>query len=205
MAGHIGELNAGLRSLHQALLGEPMASAKVRFSVLGFADDVVERVHLVDLRDIGEFPLLSTRGMTSYATAFEDLISRIPADVRTLKAERYTVHRPAVFFFSDGLPNWNEDWKDAHRRLTDRSLTLGAPNIIAVGIVDADAPTINDVATSPEFGFVVDRGVEVGVAIAKFCAALTTSVIKSGNSLASDAPQIVVDKPDGFTMAIDVI
>ncbi|MFI6856099.1 hypothetical protein [Streptomyces sp. NPDC050416] len=204
MTEHIDDLNDGLKSLHQALLGEPMAAAKVRFSVLGFSDDVVERVRLVDLRSAGEFPRLTTRGMTSYLAVFEDLISRIPADVNSLKAEGYQVHRPAVFFLSDGLPN-REDWKDAHRRLTDRATTLGAPNIIACGIVDADARTINEVATQPEFGFVANKGVDVGAAIAKFCTALTKSVIASGRSLGSASPQLVVDRPEGFTVAIDVI
>ncbi|QOV43174.1 vWA domain-containing protein [Streptomyces chromofuscus] len=205
MTEHIDDLNEGLRSLHQALLGEPMAAAKVRFSVLGFSDDVIERVRLVDLRSAAEFPRLTTRGMTSYRTAFEDLINRIPADVNRLKSEGYQVHRPAVFFLSDGLPNHGEDWQDPHRRLTDRNTTLGAPNIIACGIVDADAQTISKVATRPEFGFVANQGVDVGAAIAKFCTALTKSVISSGRSLGSASPQLVVDKPEGFTVAIDVI
>jgi uncharacterized protein YegL len=205
MSDNIDDLNDGLRSLHQALLGEPMAAAKVRFSVLGFSDDVIERVHLVDLRSANEFPLLSTRGMTSYARAFEDLINRIPVEVKGLKAEGYQVHRPAVFFLSDGLPSDGADWQGAHRRLTDRQTTLGAPNIIACGIGHADAATISVVATQPEFGFVVNKGVDVGMAIAKFCTALTKSVIASGRSLGSPEPHLVVDKPDGFTVAIDVI
>lgn len=205
MEDNIDDLNDGLRSLQQALLGEPMAAAKVRFSVLGFSDDVVQRVHLVDLRSANEFPLLRTRGMTSYRAAFEDLIQRIPNDVNALKREGYQVHRPAVFFFSDGLPNKGENWHDAHRRLTDRATTLGAPNIIACGIVDADAVTINEVATEPRFGFIANKGVDVGAAIAKFCTSLTRSVISSGRSLNSPTPQLVVDKPDNFTVAIDVI
>ncbi|MFI9328082.1 hypothetical protein ACIGZJ_11140 [Kitasatospora sp. NPDC052868] len=205
MSSHIDELNDGLRSLHQALLGEPMAAAKVRFSVLGFSDDVVERVGMVDLRGANEFPRLRTRGMTSYAKAFEDLIARIPNDVAGLKGEGYQVHRPAVFFLSDGVPNHGEDWQGAHGRLTDRSITPAAPNIIACGIGNADAAVIAKVATSQEFGFVANKGVDVGQAIAKFCTSLTKSVIASGRSLSSAEPQLVVDRPEGFTVAIDVI
>lgn len=205
MSAHIDDLNDGLRSLHQALLGEPMAAAKVRFSLLGFSDDVVERVRMVDLRSANEFPRLTTRGMTSYANAFEDLIKRIPNDVNGLKAEGYRVHRPAVFFLSDGIPNHGEDWQSAHRRLTDKSITAAAPNIIACGIVDADARIISQVATSPEYGFVANKGVDVGKAIATFCTALTKSVIASGRSLNSGSPQLAMDKPEGFTVAIDVI
>ncbi|MEE1772773.1 hypothetical protein PUR34_32615 [Streptomyces sp. JV185] len=86
MYEHIDDLNDGLRSLHQALLGEPMAAAKVRFSVLGFSDDVIERLHQVDLRSANEFPKLHTRGSTSYAAAFEDLANRIPSTSRTSRA-----------------------------------------------------------------------------------------------------------------------
>ncbi|WP_329176633.1 MULTISPECIES: vWA domain-containing protein [unclassified Streptomyces] len=201
----IGDLNDGLRSLHRELLGEPMAAAKVRFSVLGFSDDVQERVRLVDLRAAGEFPLLRTRGMTSYQAAFEDLLSRIPRDVAELKREGYQVHRPAVFFLSDGAPNTGEDWEAVHRRLTDKSVTPVAPNVIACGIGQADARIISQVATKPEFGFVANKGVDLGQAISKFCSALTTSVISSGQSLGSAEPQLVVDRPEGFTVAIDLI
>jgi uncharacterized protein YegL len=205
MVDDIGDLNDGLRSLHQALLGEPMAAAKVRFSVLGFADDVAERVRMVDLRTAAELPQLYTRGMTSYATAFADLAGRIPRDVAALKREGYKVHRPAVFFLSDGAPNPDEDWRPVHRRLTDKASTPAAPNIIACGIGEADAATIAEVATQEEFGFVARQGVDVGAAIAKFCTSLTKSVIASGRSLNSADPQLVVDRPDGFTLAIEVI
>lgn len=62
MTKHLGELNQGLQSLHGTLLGEPMAAAKVRFTVLGFSDDVVTRVELADLRRENQLPELATRG-----------------------------------------------------------------------------------------------------------------------------------------------
>ncbi|MGP4002733.1 vWA domain-containing protein [Streptomyces sp. 8N706] len=205
MSSYIGDLNAGLSSLHTALLGEPMAAAKVRFSVLGFADDVVVRMVLADLRSEDELPALSTRGRTSYAAAFDELLTRIPQDVATLKAEGYQVHRPAVFFMSDGQPNSGEDWRAPHARLTDRAVTKAAPNIIACGIGEARAETILSVATQSEFAFVSLPGSQLGPSIAKFCTALTKSVVESGRSLASGNAELVVEKPEGFRMAIDVI
>src|ERR671927_479366 len=80
MREHIDQLNKGLADLHDALLGEPMAAAKVRFSVLGFADDVKQRMRLADLRRETKIPTLSTRGRTSYQRAFADLRRRLPAD-----------------------------------------------------------------------------------------------------------------------------
>ena len=74
MEDSIDELNAGLASLHAALLAEPMAAAKVRFSVLGFSDDVVVRLHLADVRRSDELPALESRGRTNYAEVFETLL-----------------------------------------------------------------------------------------------------------------------------------
>jgi uncharacterized protein YegL len=201
----VHELNAGLSSLHEALLREPMAAAKVRFSVLGFSNDVIVHTALADLRAEAALPQLSTRDGTSYGAAFSVLLDRIPADVRTLKGEGFAVHRPAVFFLSDGQPTDSGQWEEVHRRLTDRELTPAAPNIIACGIGDAKAQTILTVATRPEFAFVATPGVEVGLAIAEFCAALTKSVIKSGQAVAGGDAELVVERPENFRMALDVV
>ncbi|BCJ62791.1 hypothetical protein Jiend_62130 [Micromonospora endophytica] len=203
MSRHIRELNRGLASLHEALLGEPMAAAKVRFSILGFADNVQERLSLADLRQANELPALTARGSTSYRSAFSALQQRIPQDVKALKAEGWSVHRPAVFFLSDGQPT--DEWRDVYGQLIDRNVTLGSPNIIACGIGDVRPETIVEVATRPEYGFVAKAGVDLGAAIAQFCTALTKSIVESGRSLGSAQPELVVQQPEGFRMAIDVV
>jgi uncharacterized protein YegL len=201
----IGELNAGLASLHAALLAEPMAAAKVRFSIMGFSDNVALRMHLSDLRRATHLPPLVSRGATSYSAAFAALEQQIPVDVRHLKAQQYGVHRPAVFFLSDGRASDGNRWWPVHERLTDRYRTSGAPNIIACGIGDAEPDAILRVATQPDFAFVAIAGVDIGSAIAKFCSALTKSVVASGRSMADGTAELVVDRPDGFRMAIDVV
>ncbi|MEV4630385.1 hypothetical protein AB0J90_29395 [Micromonospora sp. NPDC049523] len=205
MSPVVDELNAGLNSLHDALLREPMAAAKVRFSVLGFSNDIIVHVALADLRTEGPLPQLSVRDGTSYGAAFSVLLDRIPADVRALKREGFSVHRPAVFFLSDGQPTDPGQWEEPYRRLVDRERTPTAPNIIACGIGNARAATILEVATRPEFAFVATPGVEVGLAIAEFCAALTKSVIKSGQALGGGDAELVVERPDNFRMALDVV
>jgi uncharacterized protein YegL len=205
MEDSIDELNAGLASLHAALLAEPMAAAKVRFSVLGFSDDVVVRLHLADVRRSDELPALESRGRTNYAEVFETLLRQIPRDVAALKASHYQVHRPAVFFLSDGQPNEGGAWREAHRQLTDRSSHPSAPNIIACGIGQAEPETILRVATRSEFAFLAIEGARVGSAIATFCTALTRSIVASGRTMGSANAELVVDRPEGFRLAIDVI
>jgi uncharacterized protein YegL len=204
MRRHIGELNRGLADLHEALLGEPMAAAKVRFSILGFADDVRQRMRLADLRREDRLPTLVTRGRTNYTKAFAELRRRLPHDVRALKDEGYAVHRPAVFVLTDGQPS-DDGWQDEHARLVDRRITPAAPNIIACGIGAAPPVTILRIATRPEFAFVALAGVDIGVAIAQFCSALTRSIIASVPARSARPPRLVVQPPTGFSMAIDVV
>jgi uncharacterized protein YegL len=204
MKGNMAALNAGLTHLHLKLLAAPMAAAKVRFSVLGFADSVVQRMALADLRQQSEIPQLVARGTTSYQAAFEDLFDRIPRDMDQLKAEGYKVYRPAIFFMTDGLPNVGEDWIGAHRRLTDKSAIKAAPNIISCGVGDADAQTIKMIATAPNYAYISD-GDRVGDAVSSFCEALTQSVINSGTALASGEAALIVEPPTGFRMVVDEI
>lgn len=205
MAPVIGELNAGLTSLHEALLAEPMAAAKVRFSIIGFSDTAVLRLHLADLRRLETMPTIVSRGSTNYGAALSGLEQQIPADVAQLKAAHFMVHRPAVFFLSDGAPTDGLHWMSIHARLTDRSRTAAAPNIIACGIGTANPEVIVRLASRAEFAFVSIAGAAVGPAISKFTTALTASVVQSGRSLADGNAALIVDKPEGFRMAIDVI
>src|SRR6266702_2667076 len=87
------------------------------------------------------------------------------ADVQWLRGQGYKVHRPVVFFLSDGQPTDGHGWRTARATLVDRTQTQAAPNIIACGIGDAKPATMIDVATSEQFAFVAKPGVNIGAAI----------------------------------------
>lgn len=205
MARDIHELNAGLVSLLDALQGEAMAAAKVRFCVLGFSDDARCYLEPADLRDLEDMPKLSARGSTSFAAAFRELRARIPVDIAKLKSDRYLVNRPAVFMLTDGVPNPGDGWESAYDDLVTESF-LQRPNVLAFGIGQADTETIKRVATRPEYAFISAAGVDTGRAIAEFIKALTQSVISSGQALASGQADLPVEKPEGFiSLAVDTV
>ena len=204
MKPYASELSSGMLSLYEALRSEPMIAAKVRLSVLGFSDKVIVRMAMADMRSAEDLPRLQIRDRTDYHAAFSDLLKRIPQDISVLKGKGYQVHRPAVFFLSDGQPD-NTRWQRPHGKLTDRAQNGSAPNVIACGIGEVEAETIVKVATQPDFAFVSTPETNIGAAIAEFFIALTASVVQSGRSLASPNPELVVEKPEGFRMAIDVI
>jgi uncharacterized protein YegL len=201
----VDELNAGLAALHRALLREPMAAAKVRFTILGFADDAQVRLSLADLRGEAALPTLTTRSSTNFGAAFQALLDRIPEDIDTLKSQGYAVYRPAVFFLTDGRPTDDGQWQPIYERLTNREITKAAPNIIACGVGQAQAQTILDIATKPEFAFVATPGTELGQAIAEFSVALTKSIVASARAAATDKTELVVERPTNFVMAVDVV
>ncbi|MEU3494040.1 vWA domain-containing protein [Kitasatospora cineracea] len=199
------ELSDGLVSLCEGLRAEPMIAAKLRLAVLGFSDTVQVRLAVADMRTETTLPEVVIRGSTRYGAVFEDLLQRIPTDVQWLRGQGYKVHRPVVFFLSDGQPTDGSGWRRAHGELVDRTRTPTAPNIIACGIGDAQARTMLEVATRQEFAFVARSGTDIGQAIAEFFQSLTASLVASGHALNSAEPQLVVNRPDRFTMAIDEV
>ncbi|MET9079189.1 hypothetical protein [Streptomyces sp. NPDC004232] len=205
MAPYVQELSDGLVSLCEGLRAEPMIAAKLRLNVLGFSDDVQVRLTGADMRTETNLPQVVIRGLTNYQAVFDDLLGRIPTDVQWLRGEGYKVHRPVVFFLSDGQPTDGGTWRKPHATLTDKAQTPTSPNIIACGIGDAQAGTMLEVATRPEFAFVAKAGTDIGRAISEFFHALTASLVASGHALNSATPSLVINKPDQFTMAIDEV
>jgi uncharacterized protein YegL len=202
MTPNIRELNDGLTSLQDALQKQSFAAAKVRFSVIGFSDTAQTYLEPADLRSLPAMPTLQPRGMTSYAAAFDELARRISIDVPALKAQGFAVNRPAAFFLTDGQPNGNDNWEASRANLVAQK---AHPNILAFGIGEADAATIQAVASKPEFAFIAAKGVDTGSAISEFITALTQSVISSGQALASGAAELQMEKPEGFSLAVDLL
>ncbi len=105
------DLSNGLVSLCEGLRAEPMIAAKLRLAVLGFSDDVQVRLAVADMRTETSLPQVVIRGLTNYEAVFDDLLDRIPSDVQWLRGEGYKVHRPVVFFLSDGQPTDGGAWR----------------------------------------------------------------------------------------------
>jgi uncharacterized protein YegL len=202
MGRNIDELNEGLLTLQDALQKQPFAAARVRFSVIGFSDTAFTHLEAADLRSTTWRPTLSAQGLTSYAAAFDQLGYRISVDIPHLKRQGFTVHRPAVFFLTDGQPNPNDNWRVARANLVAQP---AAPNILAFGIGDADAEIVRELATNEHYAFRSARGVDTGAALSEFLTSLTQSVISSGQAFASGNAQLQFERPEGFTLAVDVV
>ena len=125
MAGDpIEAVNHGLADLRDEVAKHPLIGKKVRFGIITFAHSAETRLELSELTEDLLLPTLSPRGRgTSYASAFEALRQTIPGDVALLKSGGYQVHRPVVFFLSDGQPTERErKWHSAPARAEGRQL-----------------------------------------------------------------------------------
>ena len=76
----------------------------------------------------------------------------IPADVALLKGNGYQVHRPSVFFLSDGLPTEKpEKWRARLEELKDPTFRE-RPDFLAFGVGEADPEVIVQLASAPRYG-----------------------------------------------------
>lgn len=195
----IAAVNHGLVDLRDEVAKHPLIGKKVRFGIITFADTAETRLELSELSEDLILPTLSTRGRgTSYASAFEALRHTIPADVALLKVSGFQVHRPAVFFLSDGQPTEKEaKWQERLAELKDPSFTQ-RPNILAFGVGDADPKVIQRLASSPTHAFMMREGVSTAGAIAEFAASMLNSMVSSAERLDRGEQTLEFEKPEGF-------
>jgi uncharacterized protein YegL len=195
----IDAVNQGLLDLRDEVAKHPLIGKKVRFGIITFADSAQTRLQLSELSEELVLPTLAPRGRgTSYASAFEALRHAIPADVALLKASGYQVHRPSVFFLSDGLPTEKQDkWQGRLEELKDPGFKE-RPNILAFGVGEADPSVIKQLASSPRYAFMMLDGVSTAGAISEFAASMLNSMVSSAERLDRGEATIEFEKPEGF-------
>jgi len=203
MAGMvIEELNQGLSNIFSAIVAEPSVVEKVRICVISFAQETKVEMPLSDLREVTVVPRLSAGGPTVYSHLFDSLKVLIEHDVATLKAAGFLVHRPAVFFFTDGAPT-DTDWSKSLEAIQSQSFPL-RPNIIAFGIGAADPGVLQQVSSRPGFAFLSALGTGPDKALPQFINSLTSSVIQSGRTIGDpDGAQLIVAIPSEFVTIPD--
>jgi uncharacterized protein YegL len=200
MAGDpIAAVNQGLIDLRDEVAKHPLIGKKVRFGIITFADTAETRLELSELSEDLVLPMLAPRGRgTSYGSALEALRQTIPADVALLKGSGYQVHRPSVFFLSDGQPTDKaETWRVRLQELKDPGFRE-RPNVMAFGVGDADPAIIRELASSPGYGFMMASGASTAGAIAEFAASMLNSMVASAERLDRDEQTIEFEKPEGF-------
>jgi uncharacterized protein YegL len=183
----IAAANTIVSHVRDSLYVNPLLIDKVRFAMVDFSDDAQTVIPMCDLTKMAtdDIPTLVVRGGTSFAAAFLKLRSQIDSDVRQMKADGHKVHRPAVFFLTDGEPtDPDSEWKQAFAELTDPSFSA-RPNVIPFGVGDAQKQVLDQIAfpQGKMRSFVMREGANAAEAIKQMAELLIGSVIASGNSV----------------------
>ncbi|WP_035305090.1 vWA domain-containing protein [Actinokineospora inagensis] len=191
-----------------AVAKAPILADKVRFSVIDFSDDARVRLPLCDILDDGvQLPSLTLRGGTSFVSAFRLLRTEIESNVKQLKADGFLVHRPAVFFISDGVPTDQDSaWQSAFADLTtfDKVSRTGFsmyPNFVPFGVDDADPRTLQQLihptgGGKPMRMFLQSKDSDAAAAIAGMAEVLISSVLASGESMTRGDSGIILPSGD---------
>ena len=196
----IKAVNNILPAVVDALSENPILSDKVRIGLVDFSDDARVQLPLCDvLEPTLTLPTLAVRGGTSYAAAFRLLRSEIAANIKQLKVDGYLVHRPAVFFLSDGEPtDHDSEWRSAFADLVgDKAY----PNIIPFGVEKADGRILQSLI-HPSVGekqmkmYLMDKGADAAQAITAAAKIMISSVIQSGHSISQGTSGIMLPDDD---------
>jgi uncharacterized protein YegL len=181
MADHIDELNRGLREFRGAVHADPSVGDRVLCSVLGFGEkpEVVQRMLPMD--DLVDLPAPGACAGTNFGPVFTYLRDTIDGDVVGLEQHRLRVHRPLVFFLSDGQPTDPVTWPAAFTALCDPAWPR-CPRVVAFGVGDADEEALGRIGT---FRTYLSRdGIRLGTAlIASVMHVLSTSGPPPGRTL----------------------
>ncbi|GLX99883.1 MULTISPECIES: VWA domain-containing protein [Actinoplanes] len=210
MSGHrIDQANLILPAVADALAQAPILSDKVRFGVLDFSDDAQVVLPLSDMAGEDVLPKLTVRGGTDFGAAFRTLRERIQQDVGQLRADGFKVHRPAVFFLSDGEPR--HGWEADFTALTayDRTTRTGFqwyPVVVPCGVGDAGRDTMRRLVHP--YGksklYMMSNGADAAEAIKAMAEVLISSVLASGQSAVDGESGFVLPDASRLPSGIDV-
>jgi uncharacterized protein YegL len=209
----IDAINKGLKQLFQAIHNDPVVDAKARVGIISFNDQAKVILPLSQLTTITSIPGCVASGSTSYSSVFNLLKSEIESDIPRLKADGFRVHRPFVFFMSDGEPN-PEDWRTPLSQLTGVNFKF-RPNIVSFGVAGADPSIIKEVSTpitvgagkKQSFAFLAEVGVDPGPALSEIMKFITGTIVSSAKQ---DNPTLDIDTvkkslEDGGVLIIDSV
>jgi uncharacterized protein YegL len=196
----VSDLDVGMQDLCDSLVHASPMSTVLHLAVLGYADDVAERLPLQGVqRGFVPGPLVARRG-GRFGPAFVWLRAQIGQDAERLGSQNFAVRGPQVIFLASREPDDGTDWLLPHRQLVDRAQNPNAPDIVAFGIESATAATVAGIATRKEWSFLAD-GQEPRAAGTKFCEFVGTYVLNLARAVVDGdrGPQIAC--PEGFRPA----
>lgn len=193
-------------AIKDACEDDPQIDKKARFSLIEFSDEAKVLVPMCQGSDLAEVPLVAG-GSTNFTRLYETLYLTIEHDYQSFNADDLKVHRPVVFFLTDGEPNCNSTARaQAFEQLTDRSFAR-RPQVIAFGVGnDVRKETLSAYSTQDRSGahlaYIARSGVAPDEAIASFIRGLVGTIV---NTVSGGSTGITRDTDGSTALDIDPI
>ncbi|WP_229072854.1 VWA domain-containing protein [Actinoplanes sp. DH11] len=203
------QANQILPAVADALAKAPILADKVRFGLLDFSDDAQVVLPLSDMTGHQHLPKLAVRGGTDFGAAFRTLRERLHQDVAQLRADGFKVHRPAVFFLSDGEPQ--PGWEADFAALTEYDKQTGQgfkwyPVLVPCGVDEAGRDTMRRLVHPYRRSklYMMRSGADAADAIRAMAEVLISSVLASGQSAVDGSSGFVLPDRSQLPPSIDV-
>lgn len=192
-------LNSSIQVLPSELAVHRDIAGAVRLALIGYAGGVDVRMPLNAIAAGSFVPAFSHHDGSDLAAVFDDLYTRIPADVGRLKAQGITLGRPVVHLLCAAPADHTPALIAAFRRLTDSAAFPCVPTIIPCGIGRTAPESVGRLATHG--AWVAQPGTPVGEATTYYLAFVRTSIVGLSQAHLRGDGDFVVTGPTGFRSA----
>lgn len=194
-------LNSSIQALPSELAGHGDVISAVRLALIGYAGGVDVRMPLNAIAAGSFVPAFSHQDGSDLAAVFDDLYSRIPADIERLKSQGITLARPVVHLLRATPADDNPALVAAFRRLTDPAAFRYVPTIIPCGIGQTPPESVGRLATHARLAWVAAPGTPVGEATTYYLTFVRASIVGLSQAHLRGDGDFVVTGPTGFRPA----
>jgi uncharacterized protein YegL len=141
----IDELNAGLKSFHQQIMADELASLRVELAVITFGGETRLVRDFISVDEIGP-PHLEASGDTPMGEALDLGLRIVESRTAVYRATGIHYYRPWVFLITDGAPTDGVAWQHAALDMQEADLT-GRLTFFTVGVGGADMEILTEIAS----------------------------------------------------------
>ncbi|WP_181127905.1 MULTISPECIES: VWA domain-containing protein [unclassified Rathayibacter] len=147
----LGTLRQAVEQLIAMLRSDPETDDTAMLGVISFGDSARVTIPLSRLSSIGAVPELTSLGGTNFSAAWRAFDQAVRADKKTIFSQKGKIHRPCVFFLTDGEPGDRGEFRNVFLSTQGKDSTKGWPYVVAYGFREAPADVLKDIAY-PDFG-----------------------------------------------------
>lgn len=147
----LGTLRQAVEQLIAELRSDAETDDTALLGVISFGSSAEVTIPLSRLSSIGSVPQLRDLGGTNYSAAWNKYDEVFRADKKAIRAKNGQIHRPCVFFLTDGAPGDRHKFRNVFLTTQGKDATKGWPYVVAYGFRAAPEDVLKELAY-PNFG-----------------------------------------------------